>query len=253
MFAGLPPGFRPEGVVFDVDGTLVDNMPLHAEAFERFAARYGLPAITMSDRARLDGKRNREIFPVLFGRPIDDAELARLEDEKESLYRALSAGRLSPLGGLDRLLASLEAAGIPIALATSAPAPNVTHTLAELGLSHLEPRTVRSDEVPHGKPFPDVFLAAAARIGVAPPACLAFEDAPMGIEAARRAGMVTVAITTSFDGPALAAHDWPPHAAFRDYSRFLDEAGTRLLGLEAVLALVPTHEHDTLSDASTRE
>ncbi len=234
MFTGLPPGFRPRAVVFDVDGTLVDNMPLHAQAFERFAARHDLPAITMRDRAKLDGKRNREIFPVLFARAIEAPELTALEEEKESLYRTLSTGRLSPLRGLDRLLAWLDASGIPVALATSAPAPNVTHTLAELGLAHLEPRTVRSDEVPHGKPHPDVFLEAARRLDVEPRHCLAFEDAPMGIEAARRAGMVTIAITTSFDGPALAAHDWPPHAAFSDYDAVLDAAGATLFSAEGV-------------------
>lgn len=230
MLAGFPPRFVPRGVVFDVDGTLVDNMPLHADAFQRFAARHGLPAPTLEDRARLDGKRNREIFPVLFGRPLDAGELAALEDEKESLYRHLSRGRLSPLRGLDRLLARLEAAAIPVALATSAPAANVTHTLAELGLAALEARTVRADEVPHGKPSPDVFLEAAARLGVDPRQCLAFEDAPMGIEAARRAGMITVAITTSFDRATLAAHPHPPHEAFPDYETFLQHAGWTIAG-----------------------
>ena len=76
--------FRPRAVVFDLDGTLTDNMPLHAEAFAVFAQRHGLPPLTMEDRRRLDGKRNSEIFPVLFNRPMTGDEWRAMEHEKES-------------------------------------------------------------------------------------------------------------------------------------------------------------------------
>ena len=81
------------------------------------------------------------------------------------------------------------AIGIPMALATSAPKPNVVHTLAELDLASAFPVIVRGDEVARGKPAPDVFIEAARRLGVDPADCLVFEDAPMGIEAAKAAGM----------------------------------------------------------------
>ena len=94
----------PRGAVFDLDGTLVDNMPIHAEAFSIFASRHGLPPLTLEDRARLDGKRNRDIFPILFNRPLEDPVLRAYADEKEAIYRELSQGRLVPMRGLDRLL-----------------------------------------------------------------------------------------------------------------------------------------------------
>jgi HAD superfamily hydrolase (TIGR01509 family) len=216
--------FRPRAVVFDLDGTLTDNMPMHAEAFSVFAERHGLPPLTMADRHALDGKRNSEIFPVLFKRVLADAEWRAYEDEKESLYRECSAGRLAPLAGAIRLLERLSVRRIVVAVATSAPAPNVTHTLGEIGLTHLLASVVRGDQVPNGKPAPDVFLEAARRLGVDPSECLAFEDAPMGVEAAVAAGMRCVAVTTSFDEAAFAAARVPPHAMVRDYDEFLATA-----------------------------
>ncbi len=209
------------GVIFDLDGTLVDNMELHAEAFAIFVGRHGLPPLTLADRARLDGKRNRDIFPDLFGRPLAEDFLQACIHEKESLYRELSHGRLRPLPGLLHLLDALDAAGVPAAIATSAPAENVAHTLRELHLDDRLTEVVRSDRVARGKPHPDVFLAAAELIGVPPPDCLAFEDAPAGILAARAAGMRCVAVTTSFTPDDLSAVGAVPDFAVRDYDEFL--------------------------------
>jgi beta-phosphoglucomutase len=214
--------------VFDLDGTLVDNMDLHAEAFGRFCTRHGLPAVTPESRARFDGRRNRDIFPELFGRTLADDELRAFTDEKEGLYRELSRGALAPLPGLLELLDRLDRAAIPVALATSAPAENVEHTLRELRLDERLTRVVRSDLVARGKPHPDVFLAAAALLGVPPESCLAFEDAPMGVRAARAAGMRCVAVTTSFPPAAFAAQDAVPHETVADFEEYLAGPGAWL-------------------------
>jgi len=218
-----------KGVVFDLDGTLVDNMALHAEAFVSFVARHGLPPLTMAARARFDGKRNRDIFPDLFGRPLSDDELAAFSGEKEALYRDLARGRLAPMPGLLRFLDALKARCVGVAIATSAPAENVPFTLRELGLAERLPLVVRSDEVPRGKPFPDVFLEAAARLRVPPAACLAFEDAPAGVVAATAAGMQVVAITTSFTADEFPAHGAQPGHAIPEYATYLAGPGAWLL------------------------
>ncbi len=88
----------PRAAIFDLDGTVVDNMSLHAEAFAVFAERHGLPALTPADRVKLDGRRNSEIFPVLFDREMSREEWQAYEHEKEGLYRELSRGRLTPRG-----------------------------------------------------------------------------------------------------------------------------------------------------------
>ena len=165
----MPLRFAPRAVIFDIDGTLVDNMHLHAEAFGVFAKRHGLPPLTQADRARLDGRRNSEIFPILFKREVPRDEWLAYEHEKEGLYRALSKGRLYPLNGLHDLIERLKVERIPIALATSAPKPNVVHTLAELDLAAEFPVIVRGDEVARGKPAPDVFIEAARRLDAKTP------------------------------------------------------------------------------------
>jgi beta-phosphoglucomutase len=218
-----------KGFVFDLDGTLVDNMALHAEAFTTFAARHGLPPLDQAARARFDGKRNRDIFPDLFGRALGEDELRRYAGEKEALYRELSRGRLAPLPGLLRVLELLEARGLACGIATSAPAENVPHTLRELGLLERLTRVVRSDEVARGKPHPDVFLAAAAAIGVPPRDCLAFEDSPMGVRAARAAGMAVVAVTTSFTAAGFLEHGAAFDHAAADYDEYLAGPGRFLL------------------------
>jgi HAD superfamily hydrolase (TIGR01509 family) len=208
-------------VIFDIDGTIVDNMHLHAEAFAVFAERHGLPSLTQEDRARLDGRRNSEIFPILFKREVPRSEWRAYEEEKEGLYRELSRGRLSPLRGLQLLIDRLRDSGIPMALATSAPEANVTHTLRELGLTGAFPVIVRGDQVPRGKPAPDVFIEAARRLGVDPGDCLVFEDAPMGIAAAQAAGMPVVAVTTSFQASHFARLQPPPSHTCCDFEEFL--------------------------------
>lgn len=228
--------FRPRACIFDLDGTLVDNMPIHAEAFAVFAGRHGLPPLTPADRRALDGKRNSEIFPVIFQRPLTRDEWMAYENEKEGVYREISRGRLSAVPGLDRLLAGLARHGIAVAIATSAPRANVDHSLRELGLEPLAPHVVRGDEVPNGKPAPDVFLEAARRLGVAPGDCLAFEDAPMGLVAARAAGMRMVAMATSFPADELARHDTRPDAVVRSFDDLLAADAAWLLAAGAASA-----------------
>ena len=217
----MPLRFAPRAVIFDIDGTIVDNMHLHAEAFAVFAGRHGLPALTAEDRARLDGRRNSEIFPILFKREVPRHEWLAYEEEKEGLYRELSRGRLSPMKGLHLLIARLKESGIAMALATSAPEANVTHTLAELGLADAFAVIVRGDQVPRGKPAPDVFIEAARRLGVDPQDCLVFEDAPMGIAAAHAAGMRVVALTTSFQTSHFEQLQPPPWLTCCDFEEFL--------------------------------
>ncbi len=225
----LFPPRRVAGVVFDIDGTLLDNMPFHIEAFEAFTAAHGLPPLTLEMRKWMDGRRNSDIFPRLFDWALTDAEIASLSHEKESAYRRLSAGRLTPLAGLMRLVDGLEAAAVPIALATSAPRENVEHTLRELDLAARLTVIARSDEVAHGKPEPDVFLEAARKLGVAASDCVAFEDAPMGIVAAARAGMTVVAVTTSYPADVLAGTDPPPALVVSHFDELLDGPGSWLL------------------------
>jgi HAD superfamily hydrolase (TIGR01509 family) len=221
---------RPRAVVFDLDGTLADNMDWHARAFATFAARHNLPALTPAIRRRIDGKRNAEIMPILFERDLPRAEVEALASEKEELYRRISKGAIRPVKGMLRLLDALARHGVPSAVATSAPRVNVAYTLAELGLADRFGAVALSDDVPRGKPAPDVFLHAAGLLGVAPSACLAFEDAPVGVAAARAAGMRCIALTSTFPAEAFATSDPRPDGLYADFETYLAGEGAWLAG-----------------------
>jgi len=210
--------------IFDMDGTLADNMPLHHAAFRQFIERHRLTPPAADIAASLTGKRNREIMPVLFGRPLDEAELSAYADEKESLYRAMIPG-LRPLAGLIPLLDALEQRGIPLALATSAPAGNVAPLLTAIGVAGRFRVITLGEEVPRGKPAPDIFLEAARRLGVAATACLVFEDAIAGLAAATAAGMQSIAMATTHDAAYLAGHG--AGMVVRDFHEVLDAFGER--------------------------
>ena len=211
----------PRATIFDLDGTIVDNMFLHAEAFAVFAERHGLPALTPADRVKLDGRRNSEIFPLLFGREMESEEWQTYEHEKEALYRELSRGRLTVVAGLPALLDRLDSRGIALAMATSAPELNVAHTLNEVGLASAFSTIVRGDQVPRGKRAPDVFIEASRQLEVPAEGCIVFEDAPMGILAAQAAGMRVVAMMTSFSAAQFTALAEPPDLACRDFEAVL--------------------------------
>jgi HAD superfamily hydrolase (TIGR01509 family) len=206
-------------VIFDMDGTLAHNMPLHFAAFARFMERHRLPVPPPAVAAGLTGKRNREIMPVIFGRALSDEEIARYSEEKELIYHEMIA-ELGPLPGLVSLLDTLDARSIPFGLATSAPRMNVAPMLDVLGIAGRFAAITLGEEVAHGKPAPDIFLEAARRLRVAPEQCLAFEDAYAGIAAAKAAGMQCVALATTHTPEELRAHA-APDLIIRDYREIM--------------------------------
>lgn len=209
-----------KAVIFDLDGTLTDNMGVHREAFTRFGARYQLRPPDPEDARRLGGMRNREIMPILFRRELTDEEIERYAAEKEAIYRAMIAESCRPVAGTHHLLAALAARGIPCAIATSAPVDNVGSMLQLLGIADRFAEIVLGAEVPNGKPAPDIFLEAARRLGCAPADCLAFEDAFSGIAAAKAAGMRCIALATTHSADELRLHT-AADLIVQDYEAFL--------------------------------
>jgi beta-phosphoglucomutase family hydrolase len=219
---------RLQAAVFDMDGTLVDNMRFHAAAWVAISQRLGLNVPAERFEREFAGKKNEEIFPLLLGRPLPDDELARLADEKESLYRSLYAGHLVPLAGALELLERLAQAGIRRAVATAAPPANRDFVLDGLRLRDRFEHIIGAEDVTRGKPHPDVYLKAAATLGVAPGACVAFEDAINGILSAKAAGMRAVGVTTIAPEDALrqAGADW----IVRDFVTLPEDLAALLFG-----------------------
>jgi beta-phosphoglucomutase len=187
---------RPLAAIFDMDGTLVDNMRFHVQAWVALSRGLGIDAPAERFEREFAGMRNEELLPALLGRPVAPEELAHLAERKESHYRELYAPHLAPLRGARELLSRLREAGFGLAVASAAPRANRTFVLEGLGLRPHFAHVVGAEDVTRGKPAPDLFLAAARALEVEPSACVVFEDAVNGIRAARAAGMLAVGVTT---------------------------------------------------------
>jgi len=189
-------------MIWDVDGTLVDTAEQHFRAWTRLAAEIDQP-FTRADFAATFGMRNPEILRKLFFPDADDERCRVLGERKEDLYRAsVREEGTQLLPGVAALLAAFNAAGWPQAVGSSAPAGNLDLLLGVTDTRRYFGAIVTGDDVNRGKPDPEVFLTAAAKLGVAPSRCVVFEDAVAGVEAAKAGGMRCVAVT--FVGHHLA-------------------------------------------------
>jgi beta-phosphoglucomutase family hydrolase len=193
--------------IFDMDGTIVDNMAFHTDSWITFFKRRGHELDAEEFFRTTAGRQGKEIIRHHLGEHLDDDAVATLNDEKESVYREMYEPHRRTLPGFEQLIAHARAGGVKLAVATAAPPANIVFTLDGLDLRRHFDTVVGAADVARGKPNPDVFLLAAERCGVAPEHCIVFEDAPLGVEAARRAGMRAVVLTTTLPAAAFAEFD----------------------------------------------
>ena len=207
---------RVEALIFDMDGTMVDSMPWHAKAWAEYARRNGLSIDVPDLMRRTTGRTAFECACELMGREVTEAESADITHAKESIYRELFGAAFSEVAGFSAFAKAAAARGLKLAAGTAGDKHNIAFTMSNLRPDPAPLAIVGGDEGLPGKPQPAIFLEAARRIGVAPSRCIVFEDAPFGIEAARRGGMLAVAVCTTHSASELAG----PHviAAVRDYN-----------------------------------
>jgi len=208
-----------EALIFDMDGTMIDSMPWHAKSWVHFTERHGINIEVADLLARTTGRTGIECMRELFQRDMSDAECLALVHEKEDIYRALFGDIFTEVAGFKVFARAAAGSGLKIAVGTAGDRHNIAFAMSRLKMDPLPLAIVGGDEGLTGKPTPAIFLEAARRIAVDPTRCIVFEDAPFGIEAARRGGMRAVAVCSTHSAAELAG----PHviASVRDYNELI--------------------------------
>lgn len=195
----------PVGVIFDMDGVLVDSADAHYESWRLL----GLENDRVITRAQFDnsfGQRNAEIIPQRFGQ-VTPEKLQQLSERKEVLFREIVEQRVPAVPGAAELVRQLQEAGVRLALGSSGPLRNIRIMLQGMGVLELFSQIVSAEDVTRGKPDPQVFTLACERLELYPARCVVIEDAPAGVEAARAAGTRAVAVMMHHTRADLAQAD----------------------------------------------
>jgi beta-phosphoglucomutase len=185
-----------KGIIFDMDGVIVDNHQYHFKAWMEFSKKHNFKLNEEIYRDKFNGKTNADLFKMIFGE-ISKEEAAKYADEKEGLYKELYKSHMKPLDGLVEFLNYLQINDYKIALGTSAPPQNVEFVLDNLPLRQYFSIIVDGTQVEKGKPHPQVYELCASKLGLDPEECIVFEDSLAGLDAGINAGCDVIAIATS--------------------------------------------------------
>jgi beta-phosphoglucomutase len=181
--------------LFDLNGTMIDDMRYHIKAWHRIATSWGAD-ITMERTKQECYGKNGDFLERVFPGRFSDEEKEAIGAEKEKGYQAEFRAFLKLIDGLDEFLAEAKSNDIKTAIGTAAIRSNVDFVLDGLAIGNLFDAIVCADDVTHSKPHPETFLKCAAALSTSPKHCLVFEDTPKGVEAAQHAGMDAIVITT---------------------------------------------------------
>ncbi len=189
--------FDVKAVIFDLDGTLIDNNEYHLKTWKQYLVEEGIDISDENYNAHINGRTNKDAIEYIYGRKMSDAEAMEYTLEKEALYRKMYQPFIKPVEGLIPFLEILNKRAIPIGMATSGIQVNIDFMFEHIPLKKYFKVIVNSSHIKNGKPHPEIYLKAASLLNVSPENCLVFEDAGVGIKSAKAAGMKVVAIDTT--------------------------------------------------------
>lgn len=195
----MPVKGRGFGVIFDMDGVLVDSNPYHKKSLKNFARKYGYELSEKDMLSRIYGRQNKDWIPQLFERDMTIDELEKYGTEKELLFQKIYRKDVVPLPGLIRFLKILKGQNIPRAIATSAPRMNVDFVFSNTPIGEYFGLVLDESHIKRGKPDPEAYLKASELLGFEPEECVVFEDSLSGVASARTAGCHVIAVGTTHD------------------------------------------------------
>lgn len=197
---------KQKAFIFDLNGTMIDDMQYHIMAWYRILNELGANLSMERVKEECYGK-NDELLERIFPGRFTAEEKKQMSVEKEKQYQQAFRPLLALLPGLHGFLDQSKQMGVPMSIGSAAILFNIEFVLDGLDIRHYFNALVSADDVQESKPHPETFLSCAARMGVDPSDCIVFEDAPKGVEAARRAGMKSVVITTLHEADEFRHHD----------------------------------------------
>lgn len=193
------------GILWDMDGVIADTDELHFESWASVLPEYGIE-MTEQDHKRTFGMNNKKILSILMGEEPGPEVLQEISDRKEAAFRDLARENIKPMQGVVDWLEQFRSWGCIQAIASSAPQKNIDTLVGSMGIDEFFGACVSGFTLP-AKPDPAVYLEAASQIGLEPGRCLVIEDAVVGVEGAKNAGMAAIGVATTHAPAALRAAD----------------------------------------------
>ena len=208
-----------KAVIFDLDGTLIDNNSFHLKSWIQYLKNQNREISEEEYKANVNGRTNKDVIEYIYGRKMADAEAMVYAQEKEAIYRQLYQPHIVPVAGLLPLLQQLKSDNIPMAIATSGIQVNIDFMFDNIPIRQYFDVIVNSSHISKGKPDPEIYIRTAQLLNVAPENCLVFEDAVVGINSAKAAGMKVIGVLTTHSAAELSGAD----ALIKDYTELTEE------------------------------
>ncbi|HEX8428790.1 HAD family phosphatase [Hymenobacter sp.] len=215
----------PYALIFDMDGVLIDNTAYQARAFQLLFRDLGLTTNARRLLERENGMPATKILETVFTSDVPKKKLSTYADQREFLYRTIYWDKRREAPGLTNFLQAARAAGFKIGLGTGSGLDTIGYIIDHLHLRQYFDVVITKDDVDKGKPHADTYVLTARELGVAPEQCVVFEDAIVGEQAAYKAGMRCIALSTSIKPDKFQA----PLTVIKDFIDFTPEKVMELL------------------------
>ncbi|MCE1254624.1 MAG: HAD family phosphatase [Anaerolineae bacterium] len=193
-------------LLFDVDGTMVDNMSAHLQAWKKYLKMLGLNEKEEDISRNISGRTTFEVFQLYLGNELSQDQLLNHHKQKEAIYKDIYASSIQEIPGLTTFLKQAVRLNLPMAITSAGGMDIIEFVINNIGVAGYFDTIVSGEDVARGKPDPEIFLKAAQRLNVEPQNCLVFEDSQPGLQGVYNAGMKAVAISTSYSHDELAQH-----------------------------------------------
>jgi beta-phosphoglucomutase family hydrolase len=185
------------GIIFDMDGVIMDNNPYHEKAWRTFCDIHEVSVTGDELQKYVFGRIAKDTIDYIFKKDHSQQEVDKYVSEKEEVYRKMYKKKISLVPGLQGFLDELKEKDVPVAIATSAPSDNVEFVFRYLPIQNYFKFVLDASHIKNGKPDPEIYVKSISKLGLKPEQCIVFEDSSSGIQAAIDSGAHVIAVSTT--------------------------------------------------------